>query len=146
MVYFCLEQGGNSIRIQKELNFKKDQSYMFTIFGDSSNANRVNEIFEDTEKNVWIGTGLGLCKIAHLSFNRNEWTKSFYPANQVLNSRINYITQDKENNVWFAGEKGIARYNDKNDSIKSYTNISGYDLALQHRLFPITRIGSGLET
>ena len=126
---FLFGARGNSIKVQKELSFNKNRSFVSTVFGDSSNANRVNEIFEDTEKNVWIGTGLGLCKVAHLSFNRSDWAKTFFPANLVLNSRINAIIQDSENNVWFAGEKGIARYNSKNDSIKSYTNISGYDLS-----------------
>ncbi len=126
---FLFGSRGNSIRVQRELNFKKNQSYRFNIFGDSSKANRVSEIFEDTEKNVWIGTGVGLCKVAHMSYDRTKWTKSFFPNNQVLNSRINSITQDNENNVWFAGEKGIARYNLKNDSVTNYTNIMEHDLS-----------------
>ena len=126
---FLFGSRGNSIRVQREFNFKKNRSYMFNIFGDSSKANRVSEIFEDTEKNVWIGTGMGLCKVAHMSYDRTKWTKSFFPNNQVLNSRINSITQDNENNVWFAGEKGIARYNLKNDSVTNYTNVMEHDLS-----------------
>ena len=119
----------NTIKVQRELNFKKNRSYLYYLFGDSPNVNRVNEIFEDTKKNVWIGTGLGLCKVSNLSDNKAELKKSFFPTNPVLNSRINSITQDNENNVWFAGEKGISRYNLKNDSVTSYTNIFGHDLS-----------------
>ena len=119
----------NSIKVQRELNFKKNPSYVFYVFGDSSNANRVNEIFEDSEKNVWIGTGLGLCKISNLSNNKAELKKSFFPFDPVLNSRINSIIQDDDLNIWFAGEKGIARYSLSNDSVTSYTNIMGHDLS-----------------
>jgi len=121
--------GGNSIKVQRDLNNKKNQSYIFYIFGDSSNVNRVNDIFEDTEKNVWIGTGLGLCKVSNPTINKAGWKKTFFLSNQVLNSRINSIFQDDKNNVWFAGEKGIASYSLENDSIKTYTNIKEYDFS-----------------
>lgn len=123
--------GWNSIIVQNEFKYKKSESSQFYIFGDSANTNRVNEIFEDTEKNVWIGTGLGLCKVSNPpdKSGKTGWKKSFFPTNPILNSRINSITQDNENNVWFAGEKGIARYNLKNDSVTNYTNIMGHDLS-----------------
>ncbi|MFA4924425.1 MAG: two-component regulator propeller domain-containing protein, partial [Ignavibacteriaceae bacterium] len=119
----------NSIKVQSEINYDDNPSNLFYIFGDSSNVNRVNEIFEDTKKNVWIGTGMGLCKVSNLSNNKAGWKKYFFPSNPILNSRISSIIQDNENNIWFAGEKGIARYNLNNDSITNYTNILGYDLS-----------------
>lgn len=121
--------GWNSIIVQNEFKYKKSESSQFYIFGDSANTNRVNEIFEDTEKNVWIGTGLGLCKLSNLTDNKADGKKTFFPSNPVLNSRISAIYQDNENNVWFAGEKGIVRYNIKSDSITNYINIMGYDLS-----------------
>lgn len=124
-------EGGrfNALVIHKELNFINHQPFIFYVFGDSSNTNRINEIFEDSEKNVWIGTGLGLCKVVNITDNSTEWKKSFFLTNPVLNSRINAITQDNKNNIWFAGDKGIAYYNLKNDSVKAFTNINGYDLS-----------------
>lgn len=119
----------NSLNIYKELNFNNHRPSPFYVFGDSSIPNRINEIFEDSEKNVWIGTGLGLCKVVNITDNSTEWKKSFFLTNPVLNSRINAITQDNKNNIWFAGEKGIAYYNLKNDSVKTFTNINGYDLS-----------------
>jgi ligand-binding sensor domain-containing protein/two-component sensor histidine kinase len=123
--------GGNSIRVQRDLDNKKNRSSMFYIFGNSSNVNRIREIFEDTEKNVWIGTGLGLCKATNLTdtSGKVELKKYFFASDPILNSRINSIIQDNKNNVWFAGEKGIASYNLGNDSVKTYTNINGYDLS-----------------
>ncbi|MFA5816173.1 MAG: two-component regulator propeller domain-containing protein [Bacteroidales bacterium] len=123
--------GGNFINVHRYLHNKKNQPYLFYIFGDSANINRVNEIFEDSERNIWIGTSLGLCKLS-TSLDKSGkagWRKSFFLSDPVLNSRISSIFQDDENNVWFAGEKGIAHYNLKNDSVTSYTNILGHDLS-----------------
>ncbi|MCX6236773.1 MAG: histidine kinase, partial [Bacteroidia bacterium] len=125
---YLFGSGGNYIYARQDINNKKDRFSPFYIFGDSININRVNEIFEDSEKNIWIGTSLGLCKISNPSDNITAWKKTFFPSSSVLNSKINSIFQD-ENNIWFAGEKGIARYNLKNDSIKAYTSIIGYDLS-----------------
>ncbi|MEK7718771.1 MAG: two-component regulator propeller domain-containing protein [Bacteroidota bacterium] len=119
----------NNIRVQKELNYNKNHSYLFNIIGNIPNANRINDIFEDTEKNVWIGTGQGLCKIKGMTYDTTKWTKTYFPTNLVLNSRINSIFQDNENKVWFACEKGVACYNLLNDSVTSYTNIKGHDLS-----------------
>ena len=128
---FLFGTAGNSIRVQRELDYKKNQSYLFYIFGDSSNVNRVNEIFEDTEKNIWVGTSLGLCKVSNLpgKLEKADWKKTFFPSIPILNSRINSIIQDNDMNIWFAGEKGIARYNLKSDSVTSYINIMGHDLS-----------------
>ncbi len=123
--------GGNFIIVQKTINHSKKGSSQFSIFGDSVKINRVNEIFEDTKKNVWIGTGLGLCKANNLTekSGKVEVKKSFFPSDPILNSRINSIFQDNKNNVWFAGEKGIACYNLENESVITYTNLNGYDLS-----------------
>ncbi|MCX6150586.1 MAG: histidine kinase [Ignavibacteriales bacterium] len=129
--FYLFGQWDNSIIIQKEFPYRKERSLRLNIFGDSSNINRINKIFEDTQKNVWIGTNLGLCKLNFLSNNSGKagWKKSFFPSNTILNSRINSVFQDNENKIWFTGDKGVANYNLKNDSVTSYTNILGYDLS-----------------
>jgi len=81
--------GGNFLNIYRDVSDKKERDYSFHIFGDSSKINRINDIFEDTKKNVWIGTGLGLCKLTDFTdkSRKIEWKKSFYPANPILNSK-----------------------------------------------------------
>jgi len=119
----------NSIRIQTEFESRKNQADLLYLFGNNPTINRINDIYEDTEKNVWIGTGLGLCKVSNITDKIAGWKKTFFPLIPVLNSKINSIFQDNDDNVWIAGEKGIARYNLKNDSVTSYTNIQGHDLS-----------------
>jgi hypothetical protein len=67
-------------------------------------------------------------KITGMSQNMADWKKTYFPANQVLNSRINAITQDNGKKIWFAGENGVASCNLSNDSVDSYTDFNGYDL------------------
>lgn len=121
----------NSINIQKSFQVENNQILKFPVFGNDFKNNRINQIFEDTQKNVWIGTGLGLCK-ASISINdlgEIEMTKTFFPSNPILNSKISAIIQGHNNHIWIAGEKGIVNYNLKNDSIISYTSIGEYDLS-----------------
>ena len=122
---------GNAIGFQRELKSKKKGLPLFYIFGDSATINRINGIFEDTKKNVWVGTVLGLCKLSNFSEQKGKavYEKRFFSSNPVLNSRIKTIFQDDKNKVWFAGEKGIACYNLLTDSISTHTAIMGYDLS-----------------
>ncbi len=126
---YLLGASGNYLRVQRDLYYNKNRTYIFYIFGDSGISNSVNEIFEDTQKNIWIGTGLGLCRVSNITANKAVLKKFIFFSNPVLDSRINSIIQDKEDKVWFAGEKGIASYSLKNNSIKTYTNINGHDLS-----------------
>jgi len=121
----------NSISVQKGLSSKGSLSNQLYVIGDMPNINRINEIFEDTQKNIWVGTSLGLCKLSNLSNKSGKavWKKSYFQFNPVLGSRINSIIQDNEENIWFAGESGIARYNLKNNSEFSYTSILGEELS-----------------
>lgn len=121
----------NTLFTQKEISKEINPFSISTVFGDTLINNRVNEIVEDSAYNIWIATSLGLCK-ASLFLNeagKIELKKSFFPEHPVLSARINAILQDKAHNIWFAGKKGIAKYNSENDSVVSYTSVSGHDLS-----------------
>ncbi len=121
---------GNSILVKKEFNGISGNDSPFYIFGNNPSINRINIIFEDSKKNIWIATALGVCKIPK-GFKTMEpatWRKIFFSDDPVLSSKIVSIYQDNQNNVWFAGTKGIAKYNLISDSVSSYNNILGNDL------------------
>lgn len=121
----------NFVSVYTTLHTQGFQPDQFSVFGDSSNINRVNQIVEDSEHNIWIGTGLGLCKISTITDKSeiSKWEKTFFPSNPVLSSKINSIVQVDENTIWFAAENGIAKYTLSNDSIASFTSINNYDLS-----------------
>ena len=121
---------GNSILVKKEFNSNSGNYTPFYIFGNYRSLNRINSIFEDSKKNIWIATTSGVCKIPNgfKTMKPAKWQKIFFPNNPVLNSKIVSIYQDNQNNVWFAGTNGIAKYNLISDSASSYNNILGKDL------------------
>ena len=128
---FLFGSRNNAIYFRKSFSTPKSEPYYIKIFEDNINENRINQIVEDTKKNIWIGTGLGLCKatISTDSLGQVTLKKTFFKSNDILNARINYIMQDQQNNIWIAGEKGLARYNLKTDSITSFKTINNYDLS-----------------
>jgi len=119
----------NGLWTQRGMNGRINELPPYSIFGDSAQSNRVNEIMEDTKKNIWVGTTLGLCKLSGLPGDRSVWRKSFFPDDPVLNSKILAINQVNEHHVWFAGERGIALYNLESDSMTSYTTLLGHDVS-----------------
>jgi len=106
--------------INTDTNINNNQ--YFPAIGEEIKTNRINEIFEDSDSNLWIGTTLGLCKI------RNNM-KKYFPENEILNTSIKSIIQDNQKKIWFAGEKGIASYNLLDSSVSSFKNIAGHDLS-----------------
>ena len=121
----------NRIFIQNAIKVEKNKIIKSSVFEDELINNRINQIFEDSNENLWIATSLGLCKalIYQNKVGKIEIKKTFFPSNSVLNSKINNIIQTDKNNIWIAGEKGIANYNLKNDFIKSYSTVDEYDLS-----------------
>lgn len=122
---------GNELKIHRNFFVDRFLFQDFYVFGDSIIKNRINELFEDSNKNIWVGSTLGLCKLSNFTETDGKvnWDKTFFTSNPILNSRIKSIFQDKKNNVWFAGDLGIAKYNFQNDSVTNYKNINGYDLS-----------------
>ncbi|MBE0646501.1 MAG: histidine kinase [Bacteroidales bacterium] len=136
---FCLTDDGwyyfgmgfNGIFASRYLSSIESQSKLFHVFGDSIHMNRINEIFEDSEGRLWIGTALGLCRVddrADTTHN-GEWVRHFYPEDPVLSARINSILETPGSKMWFAGAKGVATINPETGSFSSFTLIDGYDLS-----------------
>ncbi len=125
---FLFGSTGNNIRIEKKFGYQKTPK-MYYVFGGGVQSNRINYLHKDSEKNIWIATNLGVCKLSYGKDDITKWEKTFYENDPVLNSKVTFIYEDEENNLWFAGSNGIAQYKLDDNSITSYTNIRGYDLS-----------------
>ncbi|MEW6005808.1 MAG: two-component regulator propeller domain-containing protein [Stygiobacter sp.] len=122
---------GNQLRIHHNFFANKNTFDNLFIFGDSAFSNRINDLYEDTQNNIWVASTIGLCKLSNYRLIRNKanWDKTFFTSFQILKSRIRAIYQDKKNKIWFAGDLGVASYNLFNNSILEYKSIKGYDLS-----------------
>lgn len=127
---FLFGNTGNALHVRKGFYPLKKDVFKLSVFGDRQITNRVNEIYKDSQNNIWIGTTLGLCKtIPAKNINDSIWMKTFFIENQVLNFKITSITEDQHKKVWVAGEKGIASYDLITNTINTFTTVLGYDLS-----------------
>ncbi len=83
--------------------------------------NRINSLFEDSKKRLWIATEGGMVK---KEFENNSFSsisiKDGMPSNVILS-----FLEDKENNIWVATSKGLVRYNPVNHKIRTFNMESG---------------------
>lgn len=87
----------------------------------SLSNNRINCIFEDSNKTIWIATEGGLCKL-------NEDKKDFkrYTIKDGFPSDVLYsILEDKKNNLWISTSKGLVCFSPFTHNIKRYTKANG---------------------
>lgn len=122
---------GNNLAIHKNYFADRFSFQQYFVFGDKSLNNRINNLLEDSERNIWVATTLGLCKLSNYTEKDGKayWDKTFFPSDPVLSEKIKAIYQDSNNNIWFAGDRGIAFYNLRTDSMISYTTKNGFDFS-----------------
>ncbi|WP_400261129.1 two-component regulator propeller domain-containing protein [Sphingobacterium sp. SG20118] len=83
--------------------------------------NRINSLFEDSKKQLWIATEGGMVKKdpdkdEFESFNMDDGM----PSNVVLS-----FLEDKQHNMWVATSKGLVRYRQKDRKIRIFNMESG---------------------
>lgn len=97
---------------------KENRFYHFVHSSDNSSlsSNYVTSLYEDFNKNIWVGTGRGLNlldrgsgKFKHFSFGKD--------SNKLNNAIIWGISEDKKGNLWLAASIGLLRVK-MNDLLK----------------------------
>lgn len=101
---------------------KRNGNYHFNAADKTGIPNdRINNIFQDTNDDLWIATESGLCKV-----NRNKksfevfTTKNGLPSNFILS-----ILEDNNKNLWVSTSKGLVRFNTENYKTVTYTTANG---------------------
>ncbi len=82
--------------------------------------NFVNEIFEDKQQNLWIGTKSGLCRL-------DKTTNTFiqYELPILKDKIIKSIEQDVDNNLWIGTPNGLIKYDYIDNKIRILTEQDG---------------------
>jgi ligand-binding sensor domain-containing protein/signal transduction histidine kinase len=84
-------------------------------------SDRVNNIFEDSQKNLWFATENGLCK-----FNRSKENFSIYSTKNGLPSNfILSILEDDNKNLWISTSRGLVCFNLSDERTIVYTVANG---------------------
>jgi ligand-binding sensor domain-containing protein len=88
---------------------------------NSLSSDRVNSIFEDSDKNLWFGTEGGLCLYNRKENNFKRYTtKNGFPNNFILS-----ILEDDQKNLWLSTSKGLVCFNLLTEKIRIYTRENG---------------------
>ncbi len=103
----------------------------FYLENNRDKLNRVIDIVEDFEGNIWVAMGTGLCRINNLKLkdSKTSGERKFFQEYPVLSARINSIWLEGKRSIWFASDKGVAVYEFSTKEMRSYTELNGAELS-----------------
>jgi len=88
---------------------------------NSLSSDRINNLFEDSNNNLWFATEDGLCRFYPKtnSFKRYT-TANGLPANFILS-----IAEDNNKILWVSTSKGLVSFNPQTEKVNVYTKANG---------------------
>lgn len=83
--------------------------------------NYVNNLFEDSKKNLWFCTESGLCKYVPSTKKFTRYSmEDGLPDNQVFR-----VLEDKNGNIWISTAKGLVLFNEREHYARTFTTANG---------------------
>ncbi len=119
--------GGNAglFKLKKNnygFNIEDLSSRFYNDTRNHSYTSLVLDIYEDSSKNIWIGTdGAGLCKY-DMRKDSFSWIESETGFNKVT---VSSIIEDEVGSIWAAGNNGITQIDKDNNSVKNFSVNDG---------------------
>lgn len=87
----------------------------------SYKGKEANFIFEDSDKNIWIGTDKGLNKFD----SKTETFKLITQKNGLPTNNIVGMLEDDHGNYWLSSNRGLIKYNEDKRGVKCFTTKDG---------------------
>ncbi|MFC3199069.1 two-component regulator propeller domain-containing protein [Parapedobacter deserti] len=87
----------------------------------SIGSNRVNRIFEDSSRTIWVATEGGLCRLNPV----NDTFRRFGTAQGMPSNLILAMLEDADNKLWVTTSKGLVRFDIATEEIKVFTQANG---------------------
>ncbi|WP_026968983.1 ligand-binding sensor domain-containing protein [Algoriphagus terrigena] len=103
--------------------FKSDKNE-----SDGISSNLTLRIFEDSRKNLWIGTHAGVNVIRaedKVEGKFKVYQLSESNPNSIPSNSIRQIFEDRNQNIWIATDKGLSRYMPEEDNFITYDQEDG---------------------
>jgi signal transduction histidine kinase/AraC-like DNA-binding protein len=111
------------------------------IFKKQANSKRyVRTIFEDSKKNLWLGTTQGLQLADSSKSNFTTFRNIADNINSLSNSAIIDIYEDKKGDLWIGTEYGLNHFN---PNTKVFTRFNTTDGLPNNRIFGILEDDNG---
>jgi len=132
----CIQKDGTLIK----------QLFPQTFAGPNHTYRFSSAIFEDKEKNLWIGTnGRGLYKYNQNTGKIISYVSSPNDPTSLTNNYISAIYQDKLGNIWIGTLYGLNIYNPKQDNfIRIYNNYLISSSLINNTIYSILQDRDGL--
>jgi ligand-binding sensor domain-containing protein/DNA-binding CsgD family transcriptional regulator len=73
-------------------------------------------LFEDSNRNIWVGTSEGL----NLFEKESKTFRHFTTEDGLAGNIINNILEDLQGNLWITSDKGLTRFNPQKGTFKNY--------------------------
>lgn len=83
------------------------------------------DIFEDSEGNLWIGTGEGLNRIDGKSKKIHSYKIDFNDRKSLLGIRVYSIAEDKNGHIWIGTDEGLNLWYSQSDNFSRITTENG---------------------
>lgn len=126
-IWMGAAQSGVSIYNPKTNSFTRFESHNGTNDSGLLSNNRVNIIYEDNKKNIWVGTAGGLNK-----YSRSRNNFKVYSTNDGLpNDYIYGILEDRTGCLWLSTNIGLSKFNPVDNTFINYD----YSYGLQSNEF-----------
>jgi ligand-binding sensor domain-containing protein/signal transduction histidine kinase len=88
---------------------------------NSLSSDRVNDLFEDSQNNLWLATEDGLCKYLPQTNSFKRYTiANGLPANFILS-----LAEDDNKLLWVSTTKGLFSFNPATEKINVFTKANG---------------------
>ncbi|AUP81186.1 hybrid sensor histidine kinase/response regulator transcription factor [Flavivirga eckloniae] len=109
-------------RLKESLSIIFLGNKMTEAYKNSSDANHILAIYEDSKGHIWIGTrGTGLCK-----YDKTKDEYTWFNKDTGFNvENISAIIEEGDSNLWVSGNTGLAKIDLKNFSTTNYTINDG---------------------
>jgi ligand-binding sensor domain-containing protein/serine phosphatase RsbU (regulator of sigma subunit) len=110
-------------------NLIKSDAVYYTKGDDSYSLNSLstNNIYIDSENNIWIGTSVGGLNIA---FHQTQKFPGSHLKYEISNKNIYSFLEENEDVFWIGGVKTLKCINRSSGAVENYSNILGENTAL----------------
>ncbi len=115
--------GENGLTKYTKKTKKLEKFYPYPNHHPRHNTNTIYTIMEGDSSLIWVGTsGGGLCG---LDKKKGMFTKQFTTLDGLSNNVVYSILKDEGGNLWMSTNKGVSRFNVKDESFTNFGKTDG---------------------